>query len=249
MLSQLKVPFFTILFIFLFFYIFSKLFGPLPLSINSVTTTKTDLFTVSGKGEATAVPQTAKFSAGVTKTASTVQDAQNQVNTAANKIINELKRLGIDEKKIRTTNFNVSPNYDYTGGRNNIIGYTVSQNLDVEVTPIDKANQAVDIATANGANVVSGVQFTLDDATREKLENEARKKAIESAKKKARSVADAADIRLGRIINVQESDGTQPPMYNETRELKTTNVDTQQTELQPGENTVRITIMLSYETL
>ncbi|MDP3941059.1 MAG: SIMPL domain-containing protein [bacterium] len=248
-LRELKLPFFTILFLFGFLYLFSFIFGPLPFSVNSVTTNKTDLFTVTGAGEATGIPDTALLSFGVTKQATTVQQAQNEVNTVANKITQDLKNLGVKIKNIKTTNYSVNPNYDFSTGKQTVNGYTVSQNMEVRLQPIEQANKAIDVATADGANVVGGVTFVLDDATQDRLEQQARKDAIDKAKKKAQETAQLAGIRLGKIINVTESTNDFPrPVYAmETKALPLGGGEP--TEVTPGENTVRITISLSYQTL
>lgn len=249
-LSSLKIPFFTILFIFAFFYLFATLFGPIPLSVNSVTTIKNELFTVSGEGEATAVPDTALLSLGVTKQAATVAQAQNEVNSVANKITADLKSLGVKVKNIKTTNYSVNPNYDFTNGKQTVNRYTVSQNMEVRIQPIEQANKAIDIATADGANVVGGVTFVLDDTTQEKLEQQARKDAIEKAKKKAEDTAQLAGIRLGKIINVTEASNDFPrPLYTMEAKAIPPVGGGEPTEVTPGENTVRITITLSYQTL
>lgn len=244
---MLKTPFFTVLFIFLGFLLYTKLAGPIPFSVNSIQTNKTNLFTATGTGKQTAVPNTALLSLGVTKTAATVLEAQNQANTVVNNLISDLKKLGVEEKNIKTTNYSVYPNYDYLGGKQTTNGYTVAQNLEVKIKPIDKANAAVDIATLDGANIVGGITFILDDNTKKQLEEKARKKAVANAKEKAESLADAAGIKLGRIVDVQESGNGEPfpmrmmmaPGGGEAKD---------QTTLSPGENTVEITITLSYET-
>ena len=58
--SQLKTPFFTIAFILIGLFLYTKIAGPIPFSVNSITTTKTDVFQVSGTGKVTVVPDTAK---------------------------------------------------------------------------------------------------------------------------------------------------------------------------------------------
>jgi len=63
--------------------------------INSVNTTKTDLFSSSGEGKVTAVPDQASVTVGVTQQSQTVADAKNKVNQAANKIIQDLKKTGV----------------------------------------------------------------------------------------------------------------------------------------------------------
>lgn len=244
-MQSFKTLLLTILFIFLGFFIYTKFAGPIPFSVNSITTTKTSLFNVSGEGKATGIPDTAELSVGVTKTASTVASAKDQVNTAANKIIQDLKRLGVPEKNIKTTNYSINPNYDYSRGGQNITGYTVTQTLAVDITPIDIANKAIDTATADGANLVGGINFTFNDKTKKDMEDKARTEAVKMAKEKADSLAKASGIRLGKIVDVQESNGFEPrPIMMQSLEAKSAD-----TQLQPGENSITINITLSYETL
>ncbi len=241
----MKNPLLIILFIFLGFFVYTKLFGPIPFSVNSITTTKANLFNVSGIGEATAIPDTAQFSIGVTRTASIVIDAQAQTNTAANKIIDDLKRLGVEEKNIKTTNYSINPNYDFGRGGQNITDYTVTQTLDVE-TPIDTASKTIDTAVADGANIAGGITFTFNDKTKKELENKAREDAVKTAKEKAQSLAKVTGIRLGRIVDVAESGNFEPRPFAIQSLKAEQSADTQ---LAPGENSIKITITLSYETL
>ncbi|MBI2442824.1 MAG: SIMPL domain-containing protein [Candidatus Levybacteria bacterium] len=248
-MANLKVPFFTVLFIFAFLYIFTTLFGPLPFSVNSVTTNKTDLFTVDGTGETTGIPDTALLSFGVTKQATTVQQARDQVNEIAKKITDDLKGLGVEVKNIKTTNYSIYPNYDYTEGGQRITGYNVSQNMEVRLKPIDQANRAIDVVTSDGANMVGGVSFVLDEKEQEKLEEQARKQAIDNAKKKAQELANLSGLRLGKVVSVYESPGIEPPgIYTADKALEGRGAG-EPTQIAPGENTVRITVSLSYQTL
>lgn len=238
----------TVLFAFICLFVFFKLFGPIPFFIQNVTTTKESLFTVEGTGETTVIPDTAMISFGVSKTSSTVEEAKNQVNTISNKITEDLKNLGIKVKDIKTTNYSVNPQYDYTRGNQKITGYVVDTNMTVKLQPIDKANNAIDIATKDGANQVGGIQFVVDDAKQKELMSEARKKAIKDAKEKAQSLADAAGIRLGRIVDVNENAQTPPyPRYLEAMSADKAAVE-ETTQLNPGENKISTTITLSYET-
>lgn len=244
------LPIVVILFIFIFIYLFAKILGPIPLSINAVTTTKTDMFTATGEGEATAIPDTAQFTLGVTKQAATVQEAQQQANQVASAIIDGLKKMGIKEENIQTTNYSVTPNYDFSTSSQTITGYSVSQNIQVEVTPIEKANEAIDMAVGQGANMTGGITFVLDDKKQLELENKARKQAIDAAKQKAQSIADAAGIKLGRIINVQESNAMPRPVFMDRSAVAMeAKEEAAPTNLQPGENTVNLTVTLYYETL
>lgn len=246
-MREFRTALITTVIILFAFSLYVRLAGPIPFSVNSIQTTKTNLFTASGAGKATGIPNTAQLSIGVTKTALTVADAQSQTNTAANKIIEDLKKLGIKEKDIKTTNYSINPNYDFNRGEQNITGYTVTQTLEINITPIDIANKAIDAATADGANLVGGISFIFNEETKKDLENKAREDAVKEAKEKAQNLAKITGIKLGRIVDVQESGNFEPRPIFAAQSLEVEKAT--ETQFQPGENSIAITITLSYETL
>jgi uncharacterized protein len=248
MWRDLKIPFFTVLFIFVGFFLFTKIFGPLPFSVTSTTTTKANLFTVQGKGEVTAIPDTALVTLGVNKQATNVDVAKQQVDQIINKITQDVKALGIDAKNIKTSNYSINPDYDYTTGTQVPRGYTVNASIEIKVTPLEKANNAVDIATKDGATQVGGIQFVLDDQKQKELEDQARQAAIDNAKEKAESLSKSAGIHLGRVVDVQENTPGDivKPILNMS--AKTADATQETTQLNPGENKVTSTVSLSYET-
>lgn len=231
--------FFTIL------IIYTKLFGPIPFSVTSVTTQKTTTFDVRGEGRVTVKPDIASVSVGVQANGSTVKAAQEQINNVINKVSQAVKALGINEKDILTTNYNINPAYDYTEPTQRITGYTASTNLLIKVRQIDKVNQAIDAATANGANQVSGVSFEVDDKL--KAENEARQKAVDEAKKKAQDASRIAGFRLGKIVNYTEGIGGYPEPVSYLRAQDTKEVVQPPTQIEPGSTDIVITVTLSFD--
>ena len=247
-MNQLKLPFSIILFLFASLYFFAHVFGPIPFFVQSIQTTKTNLFQVSGEGKASAIPNTATLSFGVTKTAAIVSAAQNQTDSAVTNILNSIKSLSIDTKDITTTNYSVNPNYDYALGNQTTTGYTVTQSIEVKVSPIEKASKAIDIVTQNGANMVGGLTFTLDDKTMQDTQGKARQQAIDNAKKKAQSLSQAAGMHLGKIIDVEENVQSTPLPIRAGALLKTDTAISAPTQLPTGESTYVTTVTLSYET-
>jgi uncharacterized protein YggE len=246
------IVFFIVLFVYL------KLAGPIPFFINSVNTTKTDLFSSSGEGQVTAVPDQATINAGITDQATTVTEAQNKVNKTSDKIIQDVKKLGLSDKDIKTTNYSVNPNYSNEivpmggpmmgSGQQNIAGYTVTQNLEIKVKPIDKANKVVDVSTADGANLVGGVNFTFSDDLQKSLSKQATQQAVADAKNNAQTLANASGVRLGKIVNViQNSNQPRPVMMGGGIASKTLD-QSAPTNVTPGENTLTIDVVLYYET-
>lgn len=224
---------------------FTKLFGPIPFSVNSVTTQKSTTFDVSGEGKVYAVPDIASVTVGIQASGATVKVIQDQINSTINKVSEAVKQLGVDPKDIQTTNYNINPNYDYSAGGQRITGYIASTNLSIKVKQIDKINDVIDAATKNGANQVRGISLDIDDKT--KLENEAREKAVADAKEKAENAAKVAGFKLGRIINYSENFGGFPrpiPMGAVSMEVKVQGTPTQ---IEPGSSEITGTVTLSYE--
>lgn len=234
---------------FLLLFVYTRLAGPIPFAINSINTNRTDLFESSGIGKAAAAPDKAKISVGVTESAPQVLDAQERTNQKSKAIIDAIKSLGVEEKDIRTTNYSVSPDYSFGPTTQRITGYTVTQNIDV-TTNIDKINQVVDAATAAGANIAGGIQFILSDEKLEEVENQAREEAVKVAKRKAEGLAKAAGLRLGRIVDVNESPTAQPPQPLFAERAADLGVPPEEpTQITPGENNVEVTVTLVYQTL
>ena len=239
----------SVILFFVLLFAFTKILGPIPFTVNNFNTNNSIPFETQGTGKASAPPDKALINLGVTSSAPNVEAAQDATNASAERIIEGLKELEIDEKDIKTTNYSITPNYDFSEGSQEITGYTVAQNLEVK-TPIDLVNEAVDSATSNGANLVGNISFTLDDEKEAELKNTARKEAVAKAKESAEGLAKASGIRLGKIINVRESFSgeTPPPIAFDTREVGTPEEQIQ-TNITPGESNVEVTVTLTYETL
>lgn len=236
---------FTILAFFILLFIYTKTVGPIPFSVNSITTSKSDTFNVTGEGTASVKPDIAVVNAGVIARGDTVKSAQDQLNSAINKVSEAIKKAGVEAKDIQTSNYNINPEYDFRGGPQRITGYTASTNLVIKVRNIDMVNQVIDEATANGANQIGGISFDVDDKS--KVEDEARKKAVESAKKKAESAANIAGFRLGRMINYSESFNGGPRPIPFAVGMAESAIKAQDTVVEPGSSEIKVVVTLSYE--
>lgn len=233
-----------ILAFFVLLFVYTKLAGPLPFSVNSVTTAKTDTFNVSAEGVSEAKPDIALVNAGIQAQGNSVKSAQDQINLSINKVSDAVKKLGVDQKDIKTSNYNINPTYDYQSQTQRITGYSASTNLTIKVRNIDLVNQVIDTATANGANQVGGVSFDVDDKT--KAENEARQKAVAAAKKKAEDAAKIAGFKLGRMVNYSESFAPNVRPYP-MMAAGAPGVAKQDTAVEPGSSEITVSVTLSYE--
>jgi hypothetical protein len=241
----MKTLFLTIPVFFLSLFIYTKLTGPIPFSVNQTTTNKTDLFTVTGMGKVAVSPDIARVTVGIQENGPTVKAAQDTMNTKINAVSDSIKKIGIDKKDIKTTNYSIQPNYDYANGKQNITGYSAQTNLEIIVRELEKANSVIDVATGAGANTVGGLTFDVEDKS--KAENEARKLAVQEAKKKAEEASKTAGFTIGKMLNYQESFNR----FGEPRPLmmaaKADMNESVQTELEPGSKDLTLTVTMSFE--
>lgn len=236
-----------------------KVLGPLPLSITQTTTNKMSTFDVVGDGEVTTAPDRAQISVGIQSNESTVQKAQDKGNQVITKMKQDLIAMGVDQADIKTINYSLYPSYDYQGGGQKITGYNLNVNMQVQVKDFTKINQVVDTATADGANQIGGVTFTLSDAKRHEVENQVREQAIKAAKDKADTLSKLSGVRLGKIVNVTESAGSNsarpyPMMAAKALDSSAAGygggvAQGTPTNVEPGSTTFTMSVTLSYETL
>jgi uncharacterized protein YggE len=174
---------------------------------------------VSGEGKTFAKPDIATVSLGVTSESATSQDAVNQNNQKMDAITKAIKNLGVDDKDIKTTLYNLSPMYgssqvgygSFPVMQNKITGYELQQQIEVKIRNFDKINDILDSATSHGANTVGDLQFTVDDI--EKVRAQARQDAIAQAKEKATLLIAGTGLQIEKIVNISEGYANPGPVY------------------------------------
>lgn len=168
---------------------------------------------VSGTGEVTGIPDVATFSYSVTEQATTVVDAQTKATEKNNTALALIKAAGIDEKDIKTTDYNIAPQYDYVqpvctanycpGGKQVLKGYQVIQTISVKVRDLSKAGDILSKLGGVGVQNLSDLQFSIDDP--EALQTEARAKAIEDAKTQAEALAKSLGVSLKKVVGFYDN--------------------------------------------
>lgn len=213
--------------------------------LNVVSTTKTTEFAVVGEGKVDAVPDTLIVSAGiVVNNAPSVQSAQSQINDVNNKIISAMNALGIKKENIKTTNYSVTPNYNYNGSQQSITGYNGNATVTIKVNDFNLAPQVMDNATKAGANQIEGTQFVIENP--DKYRELARNAAINNAKSQASKLAQTLGITLGKIDNIVEATPNEPgPLFN-MREASPQGLGAAPV-LEPGSQTITSLVTLYFE--
>jgi len=166
--------------------------------------------TMSGHGEVKAVPDQAQISAGVTITAPTAAQALTANSSRMQSVFAALRKMGVPEKNIQTTNFYISP--QYTNGDNNtprrLTGYQVNNDVTVRLEDIGKVGSALDTLVAAGANQMNGISFSIQNPV--PVLERARTEAVADARTRAETYAKAAGVNLGSILSISEGGGEAP---------------------------------------
>jgi uncharacterized protein YggE len=211
---------------------------------------------VAGTGEVIVIPDVAVFSFTVTETSETVDTAQSLATSKINKALDALKAAGVEEKDLKTESYNIYPEYKwnqgicYMGscpdGREELVGYTVSQTTQVKVRDTKKAGEMLTLVGANGISNVSGLQFTLDDA--DSAKEEARSKAIADARVKAKKLAKDLGVDLGDVVSYYEDGPGGYPMYDDAMYMSAKMESASMApQLPAGENTVISNVTVTFE--
>ena len=168
--------------------------------------------TVVGTGEVRAKPDLAVVRLGVVSQAATARAALDANNEAMAALLGALERQQIAERDVQTSQFVVQPRYQHDPeGRDppRIDGYEVSNQVAVTVRDLDRLGEVLDEAVSVGSNNILGVEFGLADP--EPRRDEARRLAVEDARRKAEIYAEAAGLALGPVRSISEEVRPGPP--------------------------------------
>ena len=162
------------------------------------------IVTVSASGSAEVEPDLAQISTGVVSEAATAKEAIERNKAGMSKLIDGMKRAGIAARDIRTTVFNVEPRYTQPkdGRPGTIDGYRVMNQVRLTVRDVGRLGEVLDQAIALGANQINHIAF--DVANDEALKDDARKRAMANARRRAELYAKAAGVELGQVLRISE---------------------------------------------
>ena len=184
------------------------------------------LLTVTAEGKTFREPDMAVFNAGVTTQGNTAAGALAENSRAMTQVIAALKRAGIAERDIQTSNLSIQPIYAdpnrdammaaRVSGQPyvppppeqsvpRIVGYTANNNVSVRQRDLKDFGKVIDTLAAAGANQLNGPMFQLDN--QEPALDEARLDAIKAARARAELYANATGLRIVRILSINEGGG------------------------------------------
>lgn len=167
-------------------------------------------------------------------------------------VVKAVQHAGLDEDEYQTGQFRVMPQYSRRP-RNpdvewvpQIVGYQVTNTLDIKTKKLKLAAELIDAANKAGANSIDSIAFDLADPRKYRAEAiaEATKNAIDDAN----VLAGSASLRLVRIMSISlDSAEPQPPSPMSRRVMMAGAAAEAVTPIEPGDVTIRASVNIVYE--
>ncbi|MYC36307.1 MAG: DUF541 domain-containing protein [Chloroflexi bacterium] len=224
---------------------------------------------VTGNGKASGAPDIAVVSMGVESVEETAAAARANAARAMQSVMNALTRAGIADADIQTRHFNINPRYQsveiercddngegsegeqagttektcYTIWESRLTGYSVSNQATVKIRNQDDVGAIIDQVTEAAGNLVriNGISFNIEDP--QPLRDEARADAVADMKRKATMLAELSEVKLGRLVYLNEGGAYSPPqpLYGRV-EAAFAMADSFETSISPGEMDISVTV-------
>lgn len=205
---------------------------------------------VSGQGSAELAPDMALLQLTVTREAETARAALDANSVAMAEVLAALRAQGIAERDIQTANFSIQPRYVYPKPKSGaesqaprIVGYTVRNGLGVRVRDLGNLGAIIDRSVTLGVNEGGSITFTNDDPSA--AVEQARIRAVKEAGAKAKTLASAAGVKLGRVLAISEqsfSPGPTPMMHS-----RAVMADAMESvPVAAGENSYKVSVNMAY---
>ncbi|HLP70896.1 MAG TPA: SIMPL domain-containing protein [Rhizobium sp.] len=204
---------------------------------------------VSGEGEAKLAPDLAILSLSVLREAPTAAEALAANTEAMGKVIAELKAGGIEARDLQTSDFSVMPRYrdrndDEQIREPEIIGYAVTNGLTVRVRDLGKLGAIIDQSVRLGVNQGGSIVFTNDKP--DTAVSEARKAAAAEAIAKAKTLAEATGVTLGRVVEISENFARPMPQPMFRAAMEKDMMAGAPAPIEAGENSYSVTVNITY---
>ena len=180
--------------------------------------------TVSSTAEVRVTPDMARINVGVTTQGTTADEAEAANTELLEAVMTALAEQGVAEESIQTSWTNLYPVYGYASDEadveayngammwepaNDIVGYEMTTELTVSDLTVEQVGDVIQAVVNVGANRVDGVSYY--SSQYDAAYAEALGQAVTNARPKAETIASAAGVGLGSVVQVTE--GYQNRMY------------------------------------
>jgi uncharacterized protein len=194
---------------------------------------------------ADAVPDVASFSTGVQTLAPTANEAVRQNNAQMAAVVARIKKLGISDKDIQTTQISLNQQFDYEEGKQVFRGFMAGNTVTAKLRDLKKLPQFLDALASDGATNFNGPNFGVDDDS--KLKEAARDKAWDAAMRRANAIAKKAGYTSARVLRVEEQSADMGGYQVAPAIVQTMDVSEKATPISPGQIRIGASMAFTFE--
>jgi uncharacterized protein len=196
-------------------------------------------------GEVMRVPDVAIISAGVVSRSTTASGALQDSAARMQRVLAALKRAGVADRDIQTSNISLNPEYRYPqNAEQELAGYTASNTLTVRFRDIQTSGKIVDALVGQGANQINGPNLIVDNP--QAALDEARAQAVTKGRARADLYARALGMRVTRLVSVAEQGGNGVILPMAQQALVVTGGRTR-SNIESGEQKLQVTLSMTFE--
>ncbi len=176
---------------------------PAPTPVSSIR--------VSGEAQVTAKPDRVLIDIGVTTHDENSGSAAAQNARQTDAVLAAIRKAAGGAAVLKTVNYSLAPSYRYQNGHEPLLtGYTANNLVQVTLDDLGKISAVIDGAAQAGANNVRNITFTLRD--QDAAHADALRKAVAKARADADVIAQALNLKVVRVLTVEESGSRFVPM-------------------------------------
>ncbi|MCP4184155.1 MAG: SIMPL domain-containing protein, partial [Hyphomicrobiales bacterium] len=186
----------------------------------------------------------------VTREAETAREALDANSAAIKDVLDAMKAEGIKARDLQTSNFSIQPKYFYPQQKSSnthepprIIAYTVRNSLSVRIRDIGSLGHILDKSVTLGVNEGGNISFTNDDPSA--AITRARVLAMKDALARAKTLAEAGGVKVGRLLEISEQSFNPRPMPM-ARAERSFALTADAVPVATGENTYRVSVNVTF---
>ena len=201
---------------------------------------------VSGTAEVFVAPDQATVRLGIVRQSANAQAAQEQASAAAQEILNAIGKVGVPSSQIQTMRLVLSPVYAPRSPDSRdaprIVAYNATNTVSVRLENLSQVGPVIDAGLKAGANQLEGVQFGLRNDLPSR--QQALKDAVEVARGKAMTMADALRVNLVEVL--EASEGGVSIISERVEPFSARTALAAETPVSPGQIQVNATVTIRY---
>lgn len=214
-----------------------------PAAASAQTAPDLAVIVTTGQAEVKRAPDRAWVDINAESRSKDPKEAQRQNVAAMDAVTSQLKTMNLGPDAIRTTAYELHPEFDYANGRQTLRGYVARNSIEVRLDDITRVGDVLAAAVTSGATSVGSLRFGLKD--RDAAEREALRLAVADARARADAAASGAAVQIARIQRIEEQRMSQEPPRPMMRQMAAAGAAGNAPPITPGTIEIRSVVTMT----